>query len=71
MEWSKEKPILVAGAGISGTNALRLLLQAEDLELAAPFSAAGQPGFTQHVTVTKRDPDLLLVFRFQEGGAAE
>ena len=54
-----------------GLLTLRLLLQAEDLELAAPFSAAGQPGFTQHVTVTKRDPDLLLVFRFQEGGAEE
>nr|MBQ6242524.1 UDP-N-acetylmuramoyl-L-alanine--D-glutamate ligase [Lachnospiraceae bacterium] len=27
MEWNKEQPILVAGAGISGTNALRLLLR--------------------------------------------
>ena len=42
MEWNKEQPILVAGAGISGTNALRLLLR----EGYKPILYDGNPKWT-------------------------
>ena len=55
MEWKKDKPILVAGGGISGTNALRLILQEgytpilydtrENLDLEALFAKLGRRDF--------------------------
>ena len=53
-----------------GRLTLRLLLQAEDLTLAESSPGAGSPVFSQTVSVTKSGPDLLLVFRYEEGGGA-
>ena len=59
MEWSKEKPILVAGAGISGTNALRLLLQ----EGYTPILYDGNPKVNLEKVYTalgRRDFEVVL-----------
>ncbi|MBR6376563.1 MAG: hypothetical protein IKS05_02230 [Oscillospiraceae bacterium] len=53
-----------------GVLTMRLLLQAEDFTMAEPGSAAGNRGFSRTVSVTKSGPDLLLVFRYEEGGGA-
>lgn len=53
-----------------GTVTVRLLLQAEDLTLEESFADGNSRGFSQTVSVTKSGPDLLLVFRYEEGGGA-
>ena len=50
----------------SGLLTLRLLLQAENFALAQSPAPAG--GYSRTVSATKSGPDLLLVFRYEEGG---
>ena len=51
-----------------GAVTLRVLLQAEDVTMVGASADAGGRGFAQTVSVTKSGPDLLLVFRYEEGG---
>lgn len=53
-----------------GAVTMRLLLQAEDLTLAESPGDDTARGFVQTVSITKSGPDLLLVFRYEEGGGA-
>ena len=53
-----------------GAVTLRILLQAEDLTLVESSGEVGSRGFSQTVSMTKSGPDLLLVFRYEEGGGA-
>ncbi|MBR6119576.1 MAG: hypothetical protein IKQ04_04570 [Oscillospiraceae bacterium] len=51
-----------------GAVTLRLLLQAENLSLTEASGGQSGLGFAQSVSMTKSGPDLLLVFRYEEGG---
>lgn len=60
--------LLVFLQAAPGLLTVRMLLQAEDLSLVESSEGADSRGFTQTVSVTKTGPDLLLVFRYEEGG---
>ena len=60
--------LLVFLQAAPGVLTVRMLLQAEDLSLAESSEGTDSRGFTQTVSVTKTGPDLLLVFRYEEGG---
>ena len=51
-----------------GAVTLRVLLQAEDVTMVESSAAPGSRGFARTASVTKSGPDLLLVFRYEEGG---
>ena len=62
--------LLVFLQAAPGLLTLRLLLQAEDFTLTESADASDLQGFSRTVSMTKSGPDLLLVFRYQEGGGA-
>ena len=62
--------LLVFLQAAPGLLTLRLLLQAEDFSLTESAGSSGIPGVSRTVSMTKSGPDLLLVYRYEEGGGA-